>query len=104
MDHIIKLADGVSVEVEVDENNPQFVSSKSKSKITTSMQEAKSILAEIIKPITDSFSEIPEHDKRIKTINVSLGLKIDLEGNFILAKSTVGANLALEITIGSDDE
>ena len=103
MSKIIQLADGLKVEVEFDNNHPQFISTDSTKNITSRMNEIKDMLLGVVEPISDSYNHIASNNN-IEEIKVSLGIKVDLEGNFILAKSTVGANIAVELKLGKNHD
>ena len=100
MVRIIKLNDGLEVEVEVDEDQAYEISDKKS--VDSSIDKIQSFLTKIIQPISSTYREL-DKDMSIESAKVSVGVKIGIEGNFILAKSTAGANIQVEITLRKTD-
>ncbi|MCK4503241.1 MAG: hypothetical protein KAU22_09400 [Desulfuromonadales bacterium] len=96
MTRIIKLKDGIEVEVEVDEKHAYEISDKES--VKSSIDEIQNLLSKVMKPISNTYKELSK-DMSIDSAKVTVGVKIGLEGNFILAKSTAGANIQVEMTV-----
>jgi hypothetical protein len=98
MTKIIKLNDDINVEVEVDERQAQEISDYSD--VNTSIDKIDSLLTKIMKPISKTYKELNK-DMSIDSAKVTVGVKIGVEGNFILAKSSASANIQVEMTLKS---
>lgn len=96
MIRIIKLNDEVEVEVEVDENQPIEISDNAP--IDSSMDKIKDLLSKVMQPISNTYKEL-DKDMSIDSVKVVVGVKVGVEGNFILAKSSAGANIQVEMII-----
>lgn len=55
-------------------------------------------MTKIIKPISNTYKELNK-DMSIYSAKVTVGVKISVEGNFILAKSSASANIQVEMTL-----
>lgn len=95
MTKLIKLNDGLEVEIELDENQAHKISDNQR--IDSSIDEIHVLLKKVLEPINNTFKTVNE-SAYIDSAKVSVGVKIGLEGNFILAKSTAGANIGVEMT------
>jgi hypothetical protein len=93
---VIKLTDGLEVEVEVDESQAHEISDKEI--VESSMDKIEALLMKVIKPISNTYNEISK-EMCIESTKVSIGIKIGLEGNFILAKTTTSANIQVEMIL-----
>ena len=96
MTKIIKLNDDINVEVEVDERQAQEISDYSD--VDMSIDKIDSLLTKIMKPISNTYKELNK-DMSIDSAKVTVGVKIGVEGNFILAKSSASANIQVEMTL-----
>lgn len=94
---IIKLSDEVEVEIEVDEN--QAIEISNNVTVDSSMDKIKDLLSKVMQPISNTYKEL-DKDMSIESVKVVVGVKVGVEGNFILAKSSAGANIQVEMTIG----
>lgn len=97
---VIRLNDGVEVEVEVDENEAQEISADGS--VDSSIDKIHSLLAKVMQPISNTYKEL-SRDVNIESTKVTVGVKIGVEGNFILAKSSAGANIQVEMTLRPTD-
>lgn len=96
MTKVIELNDGLEVEIEVDDNNAYQISNGAK--IDSSIENIQSILLKIMKPISETYQNLSENIN-IESTKISVGIKIGAEGNFILAKSSIGANIKVQMTL-----
>lgn len=92
----IKLADGIEVEIEVDEDRAHEISDNKT--VDTSISQIQTLLTKVIKPISNTYKEL-SNNVEISEAKISLGVKIGIEGNFILAKSNASANIQVDITL-----
>lgn len=93
---VIKLNDGIEVEVDVQENQAREISDENV--VDSSIDRIQSLLKKVLQPISETFNEL-DKDVCVDTVKVNIGVKIGVEGNFILAKSTAGANIQVEMTL-----
>lgn len=99
---ILKLQDGFEIEVEINEDQAQEISSNSLN-VDTSLEQLQILLTKVIKPISSTYKELSK-DMNLESAKISIGVKIGIEGNFILAKSTAGANIQVELTMKAVNE
>lgn len=98
MTKIIKLENDLEVEVEINENQAEEISDNNV--VNSSIDKIESLLTKVMKPISNTYKEL-DKDMSIESAKVTIGVKIGVEGNFILAKSSAGANIQVEITLKS---
>lgn len=99
---ILKLNDGVEVEVEIKDDQAQEISDSALS-VNTSLNQLQTLLTKVVEPISNTYKELSK-DMSIESAKISIGVKIGIEGNFILAKSTAGANIQVELTMKAINE
>lgn len=92
----IILNDGLKVEVEVSENEAHEISDGLV--VDSSIDNLKNLLSKVMHPVSNVSKELNK-DMKIDSTKISVGVKIDIEGNFILAKSNVGANIQVEMVV-----
>ena len=98
---LIKLKDGIEVEVELEENQVMEISNNIN--VDSSLEQLQEILSKIVKPISNTYKELNK-DMSIESAKINIGIKIGVEGNFILAKSSVGANISVELTMKAKND
>ena len=98
MTKIIKLENDLEVEVEINDNQAEEISDNNV--VDSSIDKIESLLTKVMKPISNTYKEL-DKDMSIESAKVTIGVKIGVEGNFILAKSSAGANIQVEITLKS---
>jgi len=96
MTQIISLNDGIDVEVELDDNVAREISYKDS--VDSSIERIHELLSKIVKPISNTYSELSQSTE-IESTKVAIGIKVGVEGNFILAKSSAGANIQVEMIL-----
>ena len=97
MNKIITLDDGIQVEVEVDESQAMEISDHDL--VNSSIDKLKTLMNKIGEPIADSIVELGQNIN-IESTKITVGVKVGVEGNFFVAKSTGEANIQVEMTIG----
>lgn len=93
---IIKLKEDIEVEVEVNDVQAHEISDDGV--VESSIDKVQSLLTKVMLPISNTYKEL-DKDVCVSEVKVSIGVKIGVEGNFILAKSTAGANIQVEMTM-----
>jgi len=101
MNKIVKLKDGLEVEIELDDNQAREISLDNK--IEASIDDISGFLSKVIKPISNTYKELNKEVKIFET-KVTLGVKIGVEGGFILAKSTAEAHIQVEMVMRESNE
>ena len=91
---IIKLSDGLEVEVEISDQQAHEISDKGS--VDSSIDSIQDMLTKVMTPISNTYKELNK-DVQIDSAKVVIGVKIGVEGNFILAKSSAGANIQVEM-------
>jgi hypothetical protein len=95
---LIELDDGTLVEVEVPPNMAKPISGGAADKIDASIERIKPTLLRVCKPVIAAWSELSQ-DMKIEGAEIELGFSFDFEGNIFLAKTTVGANIAVRLSL-----
>ena len=90
------LNDGVEVQVEISED--ESIELSAQSRVQKSLDELKTSFALIAGSISGYADDI-DISKNIKETKISIGLKVGLEGNLILSKSTIDAHIKVEFTL-----
>lgn len=98
MTRIIKLDNDLEVEVEIDEYQAQEISDGKI--VDSSIDKIQMLLSKIMQPISKTYREL-DKEMSMESAKVTLGVKIGLEGNFMLAKSSTEANIQVEMTLKS---
>lgn len=96
MNKIITLNDGVLVEVEIDESQAHEISHNDV--VNSSIDQIQSLLLKVIHPFSETYKELNK-SMSIESAKVTIGINVGIEGNFILAKSNLGANIQVEMTL-----
>ena len=96
MTRVITLNDGLEVEVEVDNNETSEISNDDV--VNSSIDRLQQLLSRVMQPISNTYRELNK-DVNIESTKVTIGVKVGVEGNFILAKSSAGANIQVEMTL-----
>lgn len=96
MTKIIKLNNDINVEIDVNDRQAQEISDYTN--VDVSIDKIDSLLTKIILPISNTYKELNK-DLSIDSTKVKVGIKIGVEGNFILAKSSASANIEVEMTL-----
>lgn len=97
---IIKLNDDIEVEVEVNDDQAHEISDDGV--VDASIDKIQSLLTKVMRPVSNTYKEL-DKDVCMDSVKVSIGVKIGIEGNFFLAKSTAGANIQVEMTMRPTD-
>jgi hypothetical protein len=97
MNTVITLNDGIEVEVEIDEQHAIEISDSAI--VDSSVDKIQSLITKVCGPISNTFRDL-EQQINVESTKVTIGVKIGVEGNFILAKSTGEAHIQVEMTLG----
>src|SRR5437868_5933650 len=95
---LVKLADGLLVEIDVPEDDARQISGNLADKVDATFDKIKPILLKVCQPISDAVKDI--HDKvDLEQIEIELGLSLESEGNFYITKARMGANILIRMTL-----
>lgn len=93
---LIRLDDGILVEVEVPRDQAQQISGGFADKVNTTIDSIKPILVHTCRPIIAAWKEL-ERDMNIEGAEIELGLSFEGEGNLFVTKSKAGANITVKL-------
>lgn len=94
MNRTIILKDGIEVEVEL--SGPEEISYQDH--VNSSISELGELLKKTISPVSNTLKELNK-EVAISETKVTLGVKIGAEGNFFIAKSSLNANIQVEMLL-----
>lgn len=95
---LIKLEDGILVEVEVAKDETQQIAGGVAKKVDATLEKIKPVLLKICQPIVASVKNLRE-DVDLEQVEVEVALSFDLEGNIYVAKTNFGANVLVRMTL-----
>jgi hypothetical protein len=93
---LIRLDDGLLVEVEVAPDQAQQISGGLAERVAASLDKIRPVLRTVAASITDSWRELSK-DVRVEQAELEIGLSFEAEGNLYVTKSTAGANLTVRL-------
>lgn len=96
MNKVIKVSDGLEVEVELRDGDVSEISSYDN--LNSSLDQINILLSEVTKPVIDAFQTLSEK-AHIESTKVTVGVKFGASGNIFVAKSSAEANISVEMTI-----
>lgn len=93
---VIYTDSGIGFEVSVTEEVGDYeISSGAR---TLSLDSLEDLLKKVTKPFTNVYNELNK-DIEIETAKLSIGIKVGVQGAFLIAKSSGEANIGIEITM-----
>lgn len=95
---LIKLEDGILVEVEFSNDEPQEVSDRGSRQVSASINKIKPILVEACRPIAQAWQELSE-DVQIEKAEVEIGFSFEGEGNIYITKAKAASNIKVTLTL-----
>lgn len=101
MNRVIQLKDGLEIEVEVREDESMEISTQKK--VDSAIDNIQSILKKVMKPVANTYKELNK-EVSMESVKVSVGIKISAEGNFIIAKSNIGAHIQVEMLLKAKND
>ena len=97
----IKLKDGFDVEVDIDDRIEHEISFNKT--LDISIKNITEMIGKITDPICETFKRVNNRSE-IDSAKVSFGININIEGGFVLAKGSTGANIQIEMTMRLQNE
>jgi NTP-dependent ternary system trypsin peptidase co-occuring protein len=95
---LIRLQDGILVEVEANAGEAQQVAGGFAEKVDATFGEIKDILLKTCQPVINSLKEV-RNEVELEQVEVELGLSFEAGGDIYVAKATLGANLLVRMTL-----
>lgn len=95
---LIKLDDGVLVEVDAKEDEAQQISNRAADAVNSSFEKIKPILKKAVQPIAEVWQEL-DQDVAIESAEVQINFSFEGEGNIYITKAKAGSNLSVKLTL-----
>jgi len=93
MQKMIELKDGVKVDVNISDRDAIEISGNKV--VESSLSNIQGLLKKVVQPVCNTYQELSK-DMNIDSAKVTIGIKIDVEGNFILASSGIETHLLIK--------
>ena len=95
---LIKLNDGLLVEVEATSSDKSLISSNKADNVEGSIQSVEPLLKKICTPIVSAWDEISKLSN-IDSAEIEIGFSFEAEGNLFITRGKASANLKVKLTI-----
>ena len=95
---LIKLAEGILVEVEVSDQQAETIGSGFIQKVDSSIDKIQPLLVTICHPVVAAWREIKDQVD-VDKITIELGLSFEGEGNLFVTKSKVAASITVSLEL-----
>jgi hypothetical protein len=96
--NLIRLSDGLLVEVEAEDGAPQHISSRHAESVQVALDQAHDLILQAVKPVASVWSEL-NRDLTIDEVEINLALGFSAEGNLFIARGTTSANLGFKLKV-----
>lgn len=98
MKKLIRLEDGILVEVEVQGEQVEQISGGLASKVSSKLEIIKPVLLNLARPIAEVWKEF-DKDMIIEEAEIELGLSFEAEGNLYITKSKANSNISVTLKL-----
>jgi len=95
---LIKLADGILLEVENSDNSVEQISGGSANQLDKNIDIVAPLLKKVIAPLKNTFDELNK-DMSIEKAEVEIGLGFEAGGDVFIVKGKAKANLTVKLTL-----
>lgn len=95
---LIKLEDGVLVEVEVDKEEARHISSQLADPVSSSFEKIKPLLKKAVQPIAEVWGELNQ-EVAIESVEVQINFSFEGEGNIYITKAKAGSNVSVKLVM-----
>lgn len=95
---LIRLEDGILVEIEVSEEAPTRIAAMAANPVQKNLSVIEPVVMSLIKPVSHIWQELNK-DMSVTQAEIEIGLAFEVEGNIYITKSSSSANLKLTLTI-----
>jgi Trypsin-co-occurring domain 1 len=101
---LIRLEDGVLVEVEAAPGEPQQISGGSPAtRVESNLERVVPVLRKVCLPLTNTWKELNK-DMNVEKAEVEIGLSFEAGGDVFIANSKAGATLKVKLVLGPKKE
>jgi NTP-dependent ternary system trypsin peptidase co-occuring protein len=100
---LIRLDDGVLVEVEVPPDQAQAISGGAAEKVTASLDKIRPVLHSLALSLAAGWRELSE-SVRVEQAELEIGLSFEAEGNLYVTKAKSTANLTVRLVFKPQDK
>jgi hypothetical protein len=100
---LIRLNDGVLVEVQADEGAPTRIAANAAVDAALALDKVQDLLRKAVSPVTAVWSEL-NRDLTIEKVEVSLALGFEAEGNVFIARGSGSANVSFKLIVRPSDD
>ena len=90
--------DGIWFEVDIDNNQEYIMEISSSQNTIKSINQISDILLRLTTPIKNTYNELNK-DMYVESAKLTVGIKVGVEGNFIVAKGNSEANIVIEMSM-----
>lgn len=95
---LIKLKDGLLVEVETEEEAPQRIAAGAAKKVELALDQVEGLLRKVVAPVTAVWGEL-NRDLSIEKVEITLALGFEAQGNLFIASGMGSANLSFKLIV-----
>jgi len=95
---LIRLQDGMLVEVEVPADQVQQVSGGFADRVDATIDVIKPTLLKLCRPLADTWAELNQ-EVHLEQAEVEVNLSFDVEGNVYVAKAKTGASIKVKLVL-----
>ena len=100
---LIQLQDGLLVEVEAAEDQPQQIAASVADRVEGALDDVQALLQRAVKPVTAVWDEL-DRDLTIDQVEINLALGFEAEGNLFIARGTGNANVSFKLIVRPREE
>jgi len=97
---LIRLQDGILVEVDAKVGEAQQVSGGFAEKVEAHFSEIKDIILKTCQPVINGINEVRQ-EVQLEQVEVEMGLSFEAGGDIYVAKASLGANVLVRMTLKS---
>jgi len=95
---LIRLDDGVLVEVQTDDGAPTRIAANAAADAALALDTVQDLLRKAVAPVTAVWGEL-NRDLTIEKVEVTLALGFEAEGNVFIARGKGSANLSFKLIV-----
>lgn len=100
---LIRLDDGLLVEVEAEEGAPTRIAANAAADVGLALEKVQDLLRKAVAPVTAVWGEL-NRDLRIDQVEVSIAVGFEAEGNVFIARGTGSANVGFKLIVRPSDD
>ena len=100
---LIKLEEGILVEVEVPEEEAKKISNRLADKVESTVNVIKPVLITICRPIIEAWKDINQ-EMQVEQAEVEIGFGFEAEGNVYVTKAKADTNIKVKLMLKPSDK